>query len=264
MLVVIALSITTLKIYMDITLALIFGLIIGSFLNVIIHRLPKQLFAEDINIFKPYRSFCPVCKSDLTAIELIPILSYIIQRGKCKNCNTNISIQYPLVEFASSILTFLVVIKFGINFDSFLILIFCYTLISLFVIDINEKILPDILTISLLWFGLIINMDAKFSPINEAILGAMFGYLALWTIYWVFKLILKREGMGYGDFKLTAAFGAWFGISSITPILLIASILGILYALLSRQKKSQPFAFGPFLIIAGFVLLFFPEIRLYY
>ncbi len=240
---------TTLLITLGLTF--IYGLLIGSFLNVVIYRLPRGL-----SLVYPSRSFCPNCYSDLTFFSLLPILGFLAQKGKCKQCHLPISKQYPLVELTTAILSTMLVWHFGLSLETGFILLLVFGLICLFVMDAQTQLLPDLITLPLLWLGLLFNLYGGFVPLNEAVLGTILGYLVLWLIYWGFKLITKKEGMGYGDFKLLAALGAWFGYQALMPIMLGSAVLGIIYALVMKKTK-QAFAFGPFLIILGMVLLFF-------
>lgn len=237
------------------TFAAVYGLLIGSFLNVVIYRMPREL-----SLVHPSRSFCPNCYSDLTFFSLMPVLGYIFQGGKCKHCALPISMQYPLIETITAILATFTVWWFGATPDLFFILLFVFIAISLFVIDIQTQLLPDKLTLPLLWLGLLFNIpDGSFVTLESAVIGAILGYVVLWSIYWGFKLATKKEGMGYGDFKLTAALCAWFGYQALLPIMLGSAVLGLIYAVVTL-KKNQAFAFGPFLIAMGFILLFYPNL----
>ncbi len=245
---------------MIIFFSFVYGLLIGSFLNVVIYRLPREL-----SLINPSRSFCTNCKNTIDYISLIPVVGFLLQKAKCKHCGIKISWQYPLVEIFSAIISVVIVLVFGLQINSIFILLFAYLSICLLLIDAQQQLLPDKLTIPLLWLGLLFNLDNGFVYINDAIIGAVFGYMVLWSIYWLFKLITKKEAMGYGDFKLASALGAWFGYQSLNMLLLGAAILGIIFAI-GAKKYNKKFAFGPFLIIMGFVLLFFPNITnlLYY
>lgn len=253
----------------------IFSLMIGSFLNVIIYRLPKMLEADlrsecaflldlpsnekPLNLFIP-RSFCTGCHKTISALCNIPIISYIVQRGRCTNCNSSISYQYPLVEFLCCALS---VYAACINGGSPLLifqLIFIWILIPLFFIDINHQLLPDSLTLSLLWLGLIANSYTLFTPLSNAVYSTIGAYLFLWLLIKLFYLITGKIGMGNGDFKLFAAFGAWFGWVALPFILLVSSLLGgivgIIYLFISKKSRDTPLPFGPFLSIAGLIYLF--------
>lgn len=234
----------------------IIGLIIGSFINAVVYRLPKSIMGESISLSNPKRSLCPNCKHTLSFIELIPLLSYGLQRGKCKHCNQSISIQYPAIELACGLLSVLAFVKFGLNLESMFILIFIYSLVTLFWIDAKYRLLPNVITLPLIIIGLVFNYPFAFVEFTDALIGATAGYLALWGIFWIYKLIRKVDGMGYGDFKLVAALGAWFGWQSLPMLLLGASTLGIVYFAIFIKQRNKPFAFGPFLIISALVWLF--------
>lgn len=255
------------------------SLLIGSFLNVVIYRLPvmmerewKQECAEYLgsdqavvntdtspfNLVVP-RSQCPVCGHKITAWENIPIISYLILGGKCAGCRTPISIQYPLVEAATALLSMLVAYQYGFSWQTVGLLFFTWTLVALFMIDAQTMLLPDDLTYPLLWAGILLNMNSWFMPLTDSVLGAVFGYLSLWSIYHLFKLLTGKEGMGYGDFKLLAALGAWGGWQ-ILPFVIFASsafgaLFGIAWMILKRNGQSLPMPFGPWLAMAGFVAL---------
>lgn len=233
----------------------IYGLLIGSFLNVVIYRLPLNL-----SLINPKRSFCPNCNTTLDFTALIPIIGFLLQKGVCKHCQQKISWQYPLVELSSAIISVIIVFVFGIQTNTIFILLFAYITICLLLIDAQQQILPDSLTIALLWLGLLFNIVAGFVTLNEAVIGAMIGYTILWLLYWGFKITTKKEAMGYGDFKLTAALGAWFGYMALNSLLLGAAVLAIVFALMTK-RHNKAFAFGPFLIIMAFILLFFPKLQ---
>jgi leader peptidase (prepilin peptidase) / N-methyltransferase len=257
-------------------LVALFSLMVGSLLNVIIYRLPlminEQMLLDcrclldieapqqrKINLFFP-RSFCPYCNSMVKAIHNIPILSYLFLRGRCSSCKHPISIRYPFIEALSCLLAVFASWHFGFGWSLVFILIFIWTLIILLFIDLDYQLLPDSLTLPLLWLGLIANTQTLFTTLPDAVLSAASAYLVLWLFVKVFYLITCKIGMGHGDFKLFAAFGAWFGWTQLPLILLISSItgafIGVIY--LKSQKKSQdtPIAFGPFLCLAGFISLF--------
>lgn len=255
----------------------VFALLVGSFLNVVIHRLPVMMQREwDIeitgekpidsyNLFTPH-SQCPQCQHVIRWYENIPIISYVlILVGNCSQCKTPISPRYPIVEALSALISVPIVYSFGFNTITFYALVFSWVLIVLTFIDLEHFLLPDKLTLPLLWMGLLLNTFDTFTSLEEAVYGAVAGYLALWTVYWVFKLITGKEGMGYGDFKLLAALGAWMGITALPLIILLSSISGIaiaiLLALFNKQSFDKPIPFGPYLTIAGFIsLLWGPQI----
>ena len=249
------------------------GLCVGSFLNVVIHRLPLMLehrwLAEAaeirgeeapararINLLVP-RSRCPHCGHPITALENIPVVSWLALRGRCSACKAGISLRYPLIELTTALLSLLVFVLLGPNLKMLAALGLTWALIALTMIDFDTQLLPDDITFPLLWAGLLFNLSGMFVPLHTAVLGAAFGYLSLWSVYWLFKLITGREGMGYGDFKLLAALGAWMGWLSIPLILLLSSVVGSLIGLayLVIRRKSAPFAFGPYIAIAGFISL---------
>ena len=249
----------------------IFGLIIGSFLNVVISRLPSNMNIDSNksesktngdSVFAGTiwwgRSKCPHCNAVISIKHNIPVLSYILLKGKCSDCQNKISIQYLIVELLTAIcFCFLFYISTNIAQFAFII-IFSAFLISLTMIDINKMILPDQLTLPLLWIGLLANTDSLFIDLEYAVMGAVAGYSILWSVFWLFKLLTGRNGMGYGDFKLLAALGAWLGWQSIPSILLVASIMGITYGVFMKVKTNfikNEFAFGPFLAIAGWVTM---------
>jgi leader peptidase (prepilin peptidase)/N-methyltransferase len=255
------------------------GLCIGSFLNVVIHRLPKMLDrgwreqcaelsgeppAEQppYNLITP-RSQCPACGHAIGALENIPVVSYLFLRGRCSACNASISARYPIVELLTGALTVAAVLRFGVTPAAAAACLFVWSLIALTFIDFDTQLLPDSLTLPLLWGGLLANI-AGWVPgvtLRDAVVGAIAGYLALWTIYWLFKLIRGKEGMGYGDFKLLAALGAWLGWQMLPLIVLLSSfvgaIIGIGLVVFKGRDHQIPLAFGPYLAIAGVIALFF-------
>lgn len=262
-------------------MAAIFGLLIGSFLNVVIHRLPIMMQRESDNYVahesgKPLphtdrynlvvpRSACPQCKRQIGALENVPVLSYLALRGKCRACKAPISARYPIVEALTAALSALVVWHLGSGWSGLASLVFLYLLIAMTFIDADTQLLPDDLTLPLLWLGLLVNLSAMFVPLSEAVIGAAAGYLVLWTIYWVFKLLTGKEGMGYGDFKLLAALGAWMGWKMLPIIILFSSLVGALVGIalivFGRHGRDKPIPFGPYLAAAGLLaLLYGPKI----
>jgi leader peptidase (prepilin peptidase)/N-methyltransferase len=257
---------------------IIFALIIGSFLNVVIYRFPKMLFTawreqcetflkespvdndntQSLNLCLP-ASHCPHCKKPLKPWHNIPVISYLLQRGKCSFCHQRISVRYPIVELLSAGVAVLLFYFYGWSLQFALILIFSWALLALIFIDIDTQLLPDEITLTLLWLGLLVNSQHMFTDINSAIYGAIGGYLSLWIIARGFLLATKREGMGHGDFKLLAVIGAWAGWQMLLPVLLLSSfvgaIVGIGMMILGKLKRQQPMPFGPFLAIAGWVCL---------
>lgn len=263
------------------TSLLIVGSCIGSFLNVLVYRLPIMLQREwrnqclevlgdeckltpdlaKFNLNYP-SSHCPKCKTKIPAWTNIPLIGFLLLGGKCNNCKIKISWRYPLVELLSGILFVAAGYIFSDVWTIFASLIFIAALLSLMLIDLDTFLLPDELTLPLLWLGLLFNLQGMFSAsLINSVIGAVVGYLSLWSLYWIFKLLTKREGMGYGDFKLLAALGAWLGWQNLVSVLLVSSCLGILYALVlrfsGRLDRGNPIPFGPFLGGAGIVTLLF-------
>ncbi len=255
----------------------VFGLLIGSFLNVVIHRLPKMMQRESDNYVaqesgKPLphtdrynlvvpRSACPHCGHQITAFENIPVLSYLFLHGKCIACKASISARYPIVELLTGVLSAALVWRFGSGIAGLATLLFVYLLIAMTFIDADTQLLPDDLTLLLLWCGLLINLNGTFVPLQEAVIGAAAGYLSLWAVYWLFKLTTGKEGMGYGDFKLLAALGAWLGWKMLPVIILLSSlvgaIVGISLIVFAKHGRNNPIPFGPYLAAAGLIALFY-------
>lgn len=256
-------------------IGLLLGAIIGSFLNVVIYRLPLIMRAEWHNEAKLFlgmapentpklslsapRSRCPDCSTQIKALHNIPILSYCFLRGRCSHCNSLISVQYPLVELLSAFLTAYILISHGLSDKALFGLIFTYSLIALANIDMREQILPDQITLPLLWLGLILSTVGYWANPFDAIIGAALGYLSLWSVMKLFKLITGKEGMGYGDFKLNAAIGAWLGWQMVPTVILLSSFLGALIGLFAiiflGHDRRSPFAFGPYLCLAAWVAM---------
>jgi leader peptidase (prepilin peptidase)/N-methyltransferase len=255
--------------------ALPFGLIIGSFLNVVILRFPQQLknnwrresqdflglpleSTEELSLSKP-ASRCPSCGVPIKPWHNIPVISYVFLRGKCTSCSTAISIQYPLIELLCGLATAFIVYQFGLTLMGAYCLLFSWILIALTGIDYHEQLLPDQITLPLLWVGLFANLSATFVPINDAVIGALAGYLSLWSVFWIFKLVTGKEGMGYGDFKLLAALGAWMGWQMLPLIIVLSTfvgaVVGIVGVLTKSKDRQVPIAFGPFLAMAGWIAL---------
>jgi len=256
------------------------GLIFGSFLNVVIHRLPimmQRAWAREAALIegreptehKPFNlmqpaSHCPHCNHVIRAWENIPLFSYLLLlRGRCSQCHSPISLRYPLLEAAAAVLALAIAWQFGASLQMLSLMGFFWTLLVLTAIDIDHQLLPDSLTLPLLWVGLLINIDSLFVPLADAVIGAAAGYLSLWCLYWAFKLLTGKEGMGYGDFKLFAAFGAWFGWSSLPLIIMLAAVVGAvigLCAIVIRGRDSQlPIPFGPYLCGAALVYVFWGD-----
>jgi len=260
-------------------LAGIVGLCVGSFLNVVIHRVPRMLergwaaqCAElrgeapatepAYNIVVP-RSACPSCGHSISALENVPVLSWLVLKGKCSSCGTAISSRYPAVELLGAALAVAAVWRFGPTWQAAAACVFLWTLVALTFIDFDSQLLPDGLTLPLLWAGLLANMFDLFVPLRTAVIGAVAGYLSLWVVYWLFKLIRGKEGMGYGDFKLLAALGAWLGWQMLPLIVLLSSVvgaaIGIMLIVFRGREHGVPLAFGPYLAIAGVIALFFGQ-----
>jgi len=265
--------------------AAVVGLLVGSFLNVVIHRLPRMLErgwhaqcaelrgeapveSERYDLVVP-RSACPSCGHKIGAHENVPVVSWLLLRGRCSACGTSISVRYPIVELLAGTLAVLAVMRFGPGWQAVAACGLLWALLALTFIDVDTQLLPDDVTLPLLWAGLVANLFGLFVPIEEAVIGAIAGYLSLWSVYWAFKLIRGKEGMGYGDFKLLAALGAWMGWKVLPAIVLLSSAVGAIIGLsliaLRRRDHQQPLPFGPYLAIAGAIALFAgrPLVELY-
>ncbi|KAF0811891.1 Type 4 prepilin-like proteins leader peptide-processing enzyme [Andreprevotia sp. IGB-42] len=257
---------------------LLLGLLVGSFLNVVIHRIPKMIEAEfrhdcsciDLPIDAPApakprynlvvpRSACPHCGHQITALENIPVISYLVLRGRCRECGAHISLRYPAVELLTGLLTAVVGLHSGAGMLAVGAIAMTWLLIALIFIDADTYLLPDSLTLLLLWLGLLFNLYGGFVPLPQAVVGAAAGYLLLWGVFWAFKLTTGKEGMGYGDFKLLAALGAWFGWMALPVIVLLSSlagaVIGIGLVVAAKRGFGKPMPFGPYLGIAGWLYL---------
>ncbi|MET0682714.1 MAG: A24 family peptidase [Casimicrobiaceae bacterium] len=253
------------------------GLCVGSFLNVVIHRLPKMLergwqaqcaelrgeapdSAPAYNLVVP-RSSCPACGIRITALQNIPVVSWLALRGRCAGCKAPISGRYPMVEVLGGVLAACAIWRFGVTPQGIAACGLLWSLLALTMIDFDTQLLPDGITLPLLWAGLIVNLWNTFAPLPDAVIGAVAGYLSLWAVYWAFKLIRGKEGMGYGDFKLLAALGAWLGWQVLPVIVLLSSVvgacIGMTLIVFKGRDHAVPMAFGPFLAIAGAIALFF-------
>ncbi|SIQ99334.1 prepilin peptidase [Aeromonas hydrophila] len=259
------------------SLVFLFSLMIGSFLNVVIHRLPimleREWQAEYLGYFNPEtqqqqeerynlmvpRSACPHCGHAITAMENIPLLSWLWLKGRCRECQAPISARYPLVELLTALLSLVVAATYPPGWALLAALLLTWVLVALTFIDLDKMLLPDQLTLPLLWGGLLFNLTGGFVPLTDAVIGAMAGYLVLWSLYWAFKLLTGKEGMGYGDFKLLAALGAWLGWQALPIVLLLSSLvgafIGIGLILLRNHHQNKPIPFGPYLAIAGWIAL---------
>jgi len=266
--------------------AAVAGLCVGSFLNVVIHRLPKMLErgweeqcaelrgetvapAAAYNLVVP-RSACPSCGARITALQNIPVVSWLALGGRCAGCKAPISARYPAVEVLGGLLAAAAIWRFGATPQGLAACALLWSLLALTMIDFDTQLLPDGITLPLVWGGLIVNLWSTFAPLGDAVIGAVAGYLSLWSIYWLFKLIRGKEGMGYGDFKLLAALGAWLGWQLLPVIVLLSSVvgaaIGIALIVFKGRDHSVPLAFGPYLAIAGAIALFFGQtlIKTYY
>lgn len=256
----------------------VISLCIGSFLNVVAYRLPimmrKQATADYFEITeqeaeleklqnqKPFNlmtphSACPKCKTSIKPWQNIPVISYLWLKGKCASCKTHISARYPIVELATGLLGLVVAFEFGATLQTAIMLVFTYFLVALTLIDLDEYLLPDSLTLPLIWIGLLANSFGVFTSLENAVYGAVVGYLSLWSVFWLFKLLTGKEGMGYGDFKLLAAIGALLGWQALPLVILLSSavgaIVGILMIIILGRDKNIPIPFGPYLAAAGFI-----------
>lgn len=256
--------------------AALLGLFVGSFLNVVIHRLPRMMEREwhaqaaelrdepapqhePFNLATP-RSRCPHCGHPITALENIPVVSYVLLRGRCRHCSAPISRRYPVVELLTAGLSGFAAWHFGFGLAAAGALCFVWAMIALTFIDLDTQLLPDSLTLPLLWLGLAMNLGDTYVPLFDAVVGAMAGYLALWTVFWAFKLLTGKEGMGYGDFKLLAAVGAWLGWQMLPLTILFSSLVGAVAGIglivAARHGRNAPIPFGPYLAAAGVIAMF--------
>ncbi len=268
----------------------VIGLLVGSFLNVVVYRLPvimqREFTAaakehlelelteeeadrekEKFNLVVP-RSRCPKCSHQITALENIPVISYLFLRGKCSECKTKISVRYPIIEFVTALLSVLVAAHFGVTWAALAGLFLTWSLIALTMIDFDTQLLPDSITQPLIWAGILLSLYGVFSvDISSSIYGAVLGYLSLWAVYHGFKLVTGKEGMGYGDFKLLAALGAWMGWKMLPVIILFSSlvgaVIGITMVVVMGRDKNIPIPFGPYLAAAGFIAFLWGEQILY-
>ena len=282
--------ITLSQLYPAVFYSLVFfvSLMVGSFLNVVIYRLPimmerswqqeyQSYFSEDeptpngkdssaseevFNLVKP-DSTCPSCGHKIRAWENVPVISYLFLKGKCAKCKVGISVRYPLVELFTALACTFAAYQFGVTSQALWAVLFTYILVALLFIDLDKMLLPDQLTLPLLWLGLLLSTQHIFVGTTDAIIGAAAGYLSLWSVYWLFKLATGKEGMGYGDFKLLAALGAYTGWQGLPIIILLSSfvgaIAGILIMVIQNKGKSLAIPFGPYLAVAGWLTLLFKD-----
>lgn len=256
--------------------AALVGLCVGSFLNVVIHRLPRMMemewraqcaelrneeaAAEEPLTLSVPRSRCPGCGHLITALENIPIISYVVLRGRCSGCARAISWRYPLVEALTGLLSAFAIWHFGATLPGVAALVLLWSLVALTFIDFDTQLLPDSITLPLIWLGLLVNLNGGFVSLDAAVVGGVAGYLSLWSVYWLFKLATGKEGMGYGDFKLLAALGAWLGWQMLPTIILLSSALGATVGIglivFARHGRNVPIPFGPYLAAAGVIALF--------
>ena len=267
-----------------ICLALVLGLLVGSFLNVVIYRVPeglnrswkvqaKQVLdipleqgeGERFNILMP-PSHCPSCKTAIKPWQNIPILSYVLLKGQCKHCHIAISLRYPLVELLTGLVFAICAWKFGTTWTALATMVFSAYLIAMIFIDADTQLLPDQLTLPLMWGGIVFHLaayllhaDWGITTLVDSLLGAIVGYLSLWSIFQLFKLVTGKEGMGYGDFKLLAALGAWLGIGVLPIIIIMSAVVGLIFAIIMKVAKNQPMPFGPYLAISGWLVLIFNQ-----
>jgi leader peptidase (prepilin peptidase)/N-methyltransferase len=257
----------------------VIGLLIGSFLNVVIYRLPlmmerewkaecRLILEQESNTAPPEAnqpafnlaqpgSHCPGCNSAIKPWQNIPVISYLLLKGQCSNCKTSISVRYPIIEAVTGLMSGIIAWQLGANPQMLAALFFTWCLISLTMIDADHKLLPDQITLPLLWAGLLVNSFGMFVPLYDAVWGAIGGYLSLWSVFWLFKILTGKEGMGYGDFKLLAALGAWMGWQSLLVIILLSSIVGAVVGsimlIASKQGRNTTIPFGPYLAAAGWI-----------
>ncbi|MFZ5582058.1 MAG: prepilin peptidase [Pseudomonadota bacterium] len=261
------------------TVAGILGLLVGSFLNVVIHRLPRMMERdwhlqcaelrgetapekERLSLAAP-ASRCPHCGHAIRAWENIPVLSFLLLKGRCSGCQAPISLRYPLVEAFTGLLSAFTVWHFGPTLAAAAALLLLWAMVALTGIDFDTQLLPDSITLPLVWLGLLFNISGTFTDISSAVIGAMVGYLSLWSVYWLFKLATGKEGMGYGDFKLLAAIGAWLGWQMLPLTILLSSlvgaVVGVALIVLARRGRNVPIPFGPYLAAAGLLALYWGQ-----
>lgn len=260
------------------------SLCIGSFLNVVIYRLPKMMeytwyhecrdfLSDEVKDIKPKEmqeitlskpdSTCPSCGHKIRYYENIPVLSWLFLRGKCSQCKTKISARYPIIEATTAVLSLVIAQHFAVSAQTFWLLILTWCLIALTMIDFDHMLLPDQITLPLLWLGLLLNINETFIPLQDAVIGAAAGYMSLFSVFWLFKLLTGKEGMGFGDFKLLAVFGAWAGWQLLPLLILMASvvgaIIGIALMVFNNHKREQAIPFGPYIAIAGWITILWGE-----
>ena len=263
---------------------ILLSLMVGSFLNVVVYRLPKMLEREwysecreflgdevknipvkdlpEMTLSKP-DSTCPKCGHKIRFYENVPVLSWLFLKGKCSQCKNAISMRYPLVEMTTSLLSVVIAVIYGPTLSTLLLIILTWGLIALTLIDVDHMLLPDQIVMPLLWFGLLININGTFVPLSDAVIGAAVGYMSLFSVFWLFKLVTGKEGMGFGDFKLFALFGAWIGWQLLPLLILMASlvgaIVGISLMVFKNHQRDQAIPFGPYIAIAGWITILWGE-----
>ena len=259
-----------------VAIVIVIGLLVGSFLNVVIYRLPVMMErewksecklildpdspdeepAEPFNLAFP-NSHCPNCDAPIRAWQNIPVISYVLLRGQCANCKVSIYARYPIIEAVTALMSAVIAWQLGASLEMLAALFFTWSLIALTMIDADHKLLPDQITLPLLWAGLLLNSFSLFVPLYDAVWGAIGGYLSLWSVYWLFKILTGKDGMGYGDFKLLAALGAWLGWQSLLVIILLSSLVGAIVGsiilLANKQGRNTAIPFGPYLAAAGWI-----------
>ena len=259
-----------------VVIVIVIGLLVGSLLNVVIYRLPVMMerewrsecklildpdspgeeLAEPFNLAFPH-SHCPSCDAPIRAWQNIPVISYVLLRGQCANCKVSISARYPIIEAVTALMSAIIAWQLGASLEMLAALFFTWSLIALTMIDADHKLLPDQITLPLLWAGLLLNSFSLFVPLYDAVWGAIGGYLSLWSVYWLFKILTGKDGMGYGDFKLLAALGAWLGWQSLLVIILLSSLVGAIVGsiilLANKQGRNTAIPFGPYLAAAGWI-----------
>jgi len=259
--------------------AAVFGLCIGSFLNVVIHRLPRMMerewneqcaelrgetlpASEPLTLAQP-RSRCPHCGQGITALQNIPVISWLALKGRCAGCKARISLRYPLVELIAGLAAAFCAWRLGPGIAALGAMVFVWTILAASLIDFDTQLLPDSMTLPLLWLGLLLNLGGTFTDLRSAVIGAAAGYLALWSVFWLFKLVTGKEGMGYGDFKLLAAIGAWLGWTVLPVVILLSSlvgaVIGITLIVFFKHGREVPIPFGPYLGAAGIIALFWGQ-----
>lgn len=256
----------------------ILGMVVGSFLNVVIHRVPKMMqhswrreccdllevperadnLPATYNLLKP-DSHCPKCNTPIKPWQNIPVVSYLLLKGKCGHCSEPISVRYPAVEIVTGVLSGFIALYFGFSEQAVAALLLTWALVALTMIDVDHQLLPDSITLPLLWLGILVNTQGVFTDLSSAVYGAIAGYLVLWCVFWLFKILTGKEGMGYGDFKLLAALGAWMGWQALPLVIILSSlvgaVIGIAGILIMGRDKNVPIPFGPYLAIAGWIAL---------